>query len=187
MFPIWIFLYALIYVAATVAFAKKMMSLTDLRAASVNIHSISPSDDGSIDFNVEDIKLNSAQVKMIESATRYVSLLQTSIISDVTALVIVSIVAYSYTLNDAWPVPYWPLIQVITSINGCVNVLCLYLQYSFANKYYEKYCVIIHRCWRCMLTRKATKSLMKRYQKVIDDNKNSDRELEMSPINVNNE
>ena len=79
---------------------------------------------------------------------------------------------------------------IIVSINCVINVLCLYLQYSFANKYYERFCVGIHRCWRCMLTKEATRSMIKKYQKIMDENSNTIDEgniQQMTPLKATNE
>ena len=120
-------------------------------------------------------------MKIIENATRYSSLIDLSIITSMIAFII------GYLMRYTWTMEFFQITYIIGSINSSINVLCLYLQYPFANEYYDKYCVGIHRCWRFILTRKATRLLMKRYQKVQEENESVNQYgiQQMTPLKTN--
>ena len=65
-----------------------MMSLTDLRAPSINSYDSTDDQNG--------IKLNSQQMKMIENTTKYASLLNMSVLSSKISLVMVGIIIYLF-------------------------------------------------------------------------------------------
>merc|ERR1712232_225488 len=44
-------------------------------------------------------------------------------------------------------------------IDSCVNIICLYLQYSFASDVYNKYCLGLDCCYKKLITRSMTKSV----------------------------
>ena len=177
LFAVWAFLYVFITMLASGTFATKMMKLTDLRRSSIHIQNID---------SAQDLKLNASQMKMIESVTRYCSLLDISILSSMIALIIVGVIGYM--MRYTFTMEFFQISYIVISINCVVNVLCLYLQNSFANTYYERFCVGVHRCWRFMLTKKAKQLLMKRYQKVIEENNDTDQEetQQMTPLKTTN-
>ena len=47
-------------------------------------------------------------------------------------------------------------------------MICLYLQYPFANKYYDKYCGCFSKCWIWVFTTKTERAMEKRYKQAMD-------------------
>eukprot|EP01083_Nonionella_stella_P203262 741832_1 len=146
-------LYCFISAAALRSFAKRLMLLTNLRAPSVV--SLTKHSDG-----MQSVRLSRHQMKMIENTTRYVSLSNLGILITFISVVLLVSIGVNLTPTMKW----FQIVFIVMCVNSTVHVICLYLQYSFSTKYYEKYCVSIHLCWRYILTRKAAKALNKRYE-----------------------
>eukprot|EP01083_Nonionella_stella_P242840 846750_1 len=158
--------YVLTSIIAIVLFGSKLMRLTGTRATS--IYAVGSND---TDEETSLPKLNAHQIQMIETTTRYVSLLSLAIFSTVCAalasfFVLTAAAGHYYELFMIW--------HMFGSVDCLVNIICLYLQYTFATDYYHKYCKCLHLCFRCMLTRQATKALMKRYKKCVEQAENEE-------------
>ena len=59
---------------------------------------------------------------------------------------------------------------MVPNMTVLVNIICLYFQYPFGQKSYDKYCGLMHKCWRVILTHQATSSLMRRYNNSKQEN-----------------
>ena len=112
------------------------------------------------------VQLNEQQIKLIEHTTRYVALLTIGIMSSI--IVMLVCIVSGDVFGEDWNMEWFQVAYIFVSIDMSINTLCLYLQYSFATKWYQKWCKCVHLCWRCMLTHEATKTLSKRYQKVLN-------------------
>ena len=82
---------------------------------------------------------NQSQRKLLINTTKYVSLLSVAMISSWITLIIniVNIVLP----RDALEAP-----EVANFIDCVINIICLYLQYPFAEGYYKKYCNCLRNC-----------------------------------------
>ena len=133
----------LLYIIATIyelyLFAKKLLILTQTSATSMK---------NVMDENA--LKLNKTQTKLLDRTSRYVSLIILAMISSfITIILFIS-------LNTP---------AIIFSFFDCtVNVICLYLQYPFATKYYDKYCGWINKCLNKILTNNVQKNLERKYR-----------------------
>ena len=65
-------------------------------------------------------------------------------------------------------------IFVMYSFDCMINIICLYLQYPFATKYYYKYCKCITKLWNNLLIYKAQNALKQKYSNIIQLNLNED-------------
>eukprot|EP01083_Nonionella_stella_P254069 873559_1 len=61
------------------------------------------------------------------------------------------------------------IIHIFISIHSLGNVICLYLQYSFATKHYQKYCKCLDLCWKNIFSRKAMQLLKSEYHNTSTD------------------
>ena len=78
------------------------------------------------------------------AATKYIGLLSIAIISTV-ILALFSIIGKVSGMpmdNDFWI--FGKLI--LCSIDNLINIICLYLQFKFGKKYYDKYCKCLEVC-----------------------------------------
>eukprot|EP01083_Nonionella_stella_P254067 873556_1 len=113
---------------------------------------------------MDEIELNKSQKKLIHQIARYNALFALGSVLNVVSLI-------GFTLSLAVAINkgerYYPQVvasaQIFTNINGVVNVICLYLQYSFATKHYQKYCGCLDLCWKNIFNRKAMKLLKHEY------------------------
>eukprot|EP01084_Bolivina_argentea_P297377 512300_1 len=157
--PIYIFT----TIITIIIFSKQLMKLTNQRIPSVNI--------GCDEQNIDNPELNMHQIKMIENATRYVSLLTLGIFSSFCVFIFI-IIMFRQAGSRHFYI-YYRISYIIISIDCVINVVCAYSQYSFATKQYERYCKGLHLFWRYVLTRQATNKLVKRYKKALENNKNA--------------
>ena len=154
-------------------FANKMMALTNLRT--------------STDISIK--KLSKDQIKLIENTTRYCSMLDIGILGSFISATL--IVAFGYLFRYEWNMGFFQIAAIIMCFDFIIKVTTGYLQFSFAIKYYDKYCVLPHRCWRFMLTQQATRSLTKRYQQIensktdMDDEEHQSIQQQITPLKTN--
>ena len=109
-----------------VLFAGKMYKLASMRASSLNVGG-----SGLTEFNEQ-------QRQLLYTTTKYVTLLSIAIIStwiNVLFFVFVNII-------------YSPMMAILTCLDIVINPICLWLQYKFAEKYYDRYCKCFGKC--CM-------------------------------------
>ena len=50
------------------------------------------------------------------------------------------------------------LLDGITCIDGTINIICLYLQFPFTQKYYNKYCMCFRDCCMYLIARNTFRS-----------------------------
>eukprot|EP01084_Bolivina_argentea_P269790 458601_1 len=158
-------IYILTTIITIIIFAKKLLKLTTFRQNTVsNQKSKAPS-------------LKTYQIKMIENATRYVSLLTMGIFSTCCSTAFIWIIWMCLIYRGLYE-DVTIIIFVVLSIDAVINIIGLYMQFPFSVHYYEKYCKYLHLCWRYLLTKKATNVLMKRY-------KNAENEVMLEMVETN--
>ena len=114
----------------------------------------------------EKIKVSAKQAKYLKSASKYVSLLFLAISTTFGTFIGFALVMFVYQAinigdNEQLEVISLRTILIMTPIDCTVNIMCLYLQSSFANETYDKYCGCCGKCWnRCL--RQKTEEAMKR-------------------------
>merc|ERR1712228_962399 len=152
------FIYCSITASAISLFAKNLMTITNLRASSFQ-----PIPSHDTCETQKDVKLNEEQMKMIENATKIVSLIVICILTSLLTVSFMAVFGYMFSRDvEHWDIELFQIVYIVKSIDVLINVICLYLQCSFAKKHYKQYCVLSHKCWRYILTQKAAKSLYKK-------------------------
>ena len=68
-------------------------------------------------------------------------------------------VSVSSTLLNLIPLLYHHAISYFAPFDLCINLFCLYLQFSCAEKHYQKCCGALHRCCVCVVSSKANSSI----------------------------
>lgn len=124
-----------------ILFIVKMYKLTKLRASS--------HDD---DENV----FNAKQQKILYAATKYVSLLSIALIS--TWLMQFIYIPTLLLPHQSWIIVVWTFAMYIDMIG---NILCLYLQFPFTKRYYDKYCICFGNCCIYLLTKYVSRKISK--------------------------
>eukprot|EP01084_Bolivina_argentea_P065746 119856_1 len=117
--------------------------------------------------DIDNIKLNQSQTKLIGQISKYNGLFSLAAITSLCSTIYLFI---GVALAPYFHIGYWwiPLAQIITIIDCLINVISMYLQYSFAAKYYNKYCKCVSVCCRKIFINKATKSVKKEYFQSIN-------------------
>ena len=95
--------------------------------------------------SMTNIQLNKAQMDMINTATKYGMLLSISIVTAILASIGWSIgnLIWDSEIDCCWDESNAFLnhmMILITIIDALVHVICLYLQFPFSKRYYDKYC-----------------------------------------------
>eukprot|EP01084_Bolivina_argentea_P249328 417325_1 len=119
---------------AVAEFSKKLLTLTKLRAnTSRNVNANN--------------KLNEKQHQLINQIAKYNALFSVAACTSLTVSIVVFLFAVFITVNDR---SLWvtAVVQSISNIDCAVNVICLWLQYQIAAKYYDKYCICVDKCWK---------------------------------------
>lgn len=94
-----------------------------------------------VSADAESISLNARQIKLLTLAAKFIVLFLVAIISTIFAVILISAVS-------------WKMAGLFYSWDLCLNLVCLYLQFSFADEQYRKYCRRLDtRCRAMVLTR----------------------------------
>ena len=118
---------AIIYIITTIwamtLFVKNLLKLSQMNQLSMT--------------NVNDAKkFTHQQTRLMNSASRYISLILLSLISSTISIAIASYGLIQYEARE--------IAVIACCIDSTVNIIMLYLQYSFSTKYYNKYCFCIN-------------------------------------------
>merc|ERR1712154_748497 len=92
-----------------------------------------------------DEELSPAQLRFVKLSAKYVSLFALG-----TFTTLLSYSLFSFTGFEAW--------YILWSLDCALNILCLFLQYSWASAYYTKICCKLDVCCTVVMVRS-----MKRY------------------------
>ena len=156
-------LYLITYIYGMYVFAKCMVKLTTMTTISSNE---SRSSQRSINLNECQ---NKRKEELLYTSAKYVSLLSIAII---TSFLTTGIYWYLYSIvNDSlsWSIMGAEILILVASVDCVVNIICLYLQYSFAKKYYDRYCGCMSRLCKGFIVINLEKSMKDVMQNVIVD------------------
>ena len=164
-----IILYIIIGCYAIFLFVKKLMTIATAR-----------------DYTMKQISLNEKQKALIKRSTKYVSILSLAMFTSF--LVSISWICGTFLWSESEDINAIldQSMMLLTLIDSIVNVICLYLQFTFSNEYYEKYCQKwIECCWaeRLYSNAKATME-WKRRSKEMEKNGFIDVK-ELQPVRTN--
>ena len=139
-------IYFILSLYAMSLFSSKMFALMRMRQYSM--------DKGKPDTFDEKHK------RLLYSTTKYVTLLSIAILSTF-VFAVCGVFANYYVEIDG-------LVSSVACIDCVINIICLYLQYPFNNKYYDKYCKCFGNC--CMyFFIKICKKKKKDRKRVVSD------------------
>ena len=137
-----------------ILFSKKLLALTRAQTNTIR--------------NLDNYKLNESQEKLINQVSRYNSLFTLAASTSIAVSIALGVAAIVSVDEGSADYGIVPIMQCITLFDCVVNVICLFLQYSFATKYYNKYCVCIDKCWKSILYKQVKLGLKKRYAKPLE-------------------
>ena len=137
-------LYLTITIYGMYLFSSKLLILIELQATSLR---------NVVDINT--VALNDTQQELLQRTSRYIILISIAMITSL----------FTWILWIFWI--DMPGIRIINNIDCTTNVICLYLQYPFATKYYDRYCKCTNKCLNMILSRQTTKHLEKKYRNSI--------------------
>ena len=144
---LFIILYIIASLAAVRLFVLNLSELTRLQATS---HHELPELSVSPDFKTKDISLNAKQQKTLHLSARYILLFFVAISSTILSYFLMVILSTH-------------MVGIIWSIDLCVNVWCLYLQFAFAANHYRKCCGCLDSCCRSMVLNGAKRAIHKEF------------------------
>ena len=169
------FLYFIATCYGIYVFSKKMYSLTNMRAPSVNQFSALE--------DIDDITLNKQQRDLIKATSKYVALLTLAIVICWIGMIIIMI-AYAFVYgyynesHEGSVIICFHFLHIAIVFNTSGNILCLYLQYSFAKKYYNKYCGCLGKICGCLFAKTLRSSMKRKYKETIEMRENHSEEQE---------
>merc|ERR1711879_957771 len=88
--------------------------------------------------STRDITVNRKQQRLINVSAKYLALFLIALVSSIVCVLMTGVCRLYL---DIHPGINW-------SIDGVANILCLYLQYTFAEKHYTRYCSRLDCCFR---------------------------------------
>eukprot|EP01083_Nonionella_stella_P111894 328565_1 len=120
-------LYIVTSIYAMYIFGNKMYQIAKIKASSMNDV-----------MDESQIKVNAEQIRLLHQVSRYVSVLSIAIAASMIAFVIFCTL---HVINDEkYNISFGPILPLTCIVNVVCSVICLYLQYPFAIRHYEKYC-----------------------------------------------
>ena len=128
-------------------------SALSIRLFVINIFELTKLQCGSLrdlTVNADDISLNLRQQRTLHLSAKYVSLFTVASLSTIVCAAI-SFQIIEYT-------------GLVLSIDLCANLLCLHLQFAFADEQYRKYCYLWDSCFTVMVHNEAKRTIHKESQ-----------------------
>ena len=144
--------YIIIATYAILIFVKKLMDLAMSR-------------------NYTSLSLTPQQLNLINRSSKYISLLSLAMFTSILTSISWICGTLLWSADDELNAILDQSMVLLTLIDCTVNAICLYLQFKFSERYYEKYCKEwIECCWKHRLVSKANKCMeMKRRSKEIEE------------------
>ena len=139
---IWILFWVLFFVGAVMAitlFVLNMFELTKLQC----------DDLPDLDAKAEDISLNSRQQKTLHLAAKYISLFSMASLASIVCVIL-----------HLLPGDYQAIGSIVFPVDLCINLLCLHLQFGFADQCYQKWCCCWDSCCTALVHREAKRSIL---------------------------
>ena len=120
-----------------IIFVQKMYQLLKMRQSSIMAQNSN-----------SEMQLNQQQIALLYTTTKYTLLLSIAMISTW-----ISGANAMYRTLHTWSTEVHPTGFMISSIDIVTNIICLYLQFPFNKKYYDKYCRYLVNCCTYLMTR----------------------------------
>ena len=128
-------IYCILSIYPMVLFVHKMYALMKLRASSLR-------------------NFTAKQHVLLKATTKYITLLSIALVSSwisVSTVIIANALFGDQEGEDRYTLLYISG-GVLVCIDVTFNIICLYLQYPFNKKYYDKYCICFGNCCVYLLT-----------------------------------
>eukprot|EP01084_Bolivina_argentea_P081022 146737_1 len=137
-------LYVIAGILAVMEFSKNLMNLTKTQTNSFK--------------NVNQIELNQSQQKLINQIAKYNALFS---LASLTSVIVIIVMFISSVMISSTNTGYWiiAMVHILTTFDSVINIICLFLQYSFANKCYSKYCNCLDVSWKRIINKQITESI----------------------------
>ena len=138
-------------------FTQKMYQLTKLRASTMK--NVFDEDNAG--------NLNKSQQDLLQTTSKYISLLALAIFTSFTTFLIFGImIIIARVIESGGKMEFYAIssIFIVSPIDCTINMICLYLQYPFAKRYYDKYCKCFGRFWSYCLIKKTENAMKMRYK-----------------------
>ena len=151
-----------------ILFATKMYGLTRMRSSEF--------DDKHSERKDSKMVFNEQQRQLLYTTTKYVTLL---LISMITSCISLSFVVVELNINGnfIWDI----IIDVLISIDSLCGIICLFLQYPFNKKFYDKYCICFSKCCIYLLaTNERKKSMMNIHITASPSTPNTAKDIDLS-------
>ena len=164
--------YTLTSIYGMVVFCRKMHGITKLQMQSLrNV------------TDINNVSINKRQQKLLDAASKYISLLSIAIISTFLGFVAFGIVISGFRWmpyddpeeEHSETFEFWrtTINFIVLPLDCTVNILCLYLQFPFAKDTYRKYCGCCSKCWKLVLVKRTERTLMKKFLEYESERANS--------------
>ena len=134
-------LYILCSIAAIITFVQKMFKLTNLTSTEPNSDRI----------------LSQQQMILLNTTSKYLSLLALAIVTSIITMILNTLIGGMMDVDIKAQ-----LAGGGAAVDCANNIICLYLQFSFANGYYNRYCGCFGKFWNKLIIRRAIRSIKKR-------------------------
>ena len=160
-----IILYSTTSIYGMLVFAQKMYKLSG-----------APFEIDTMQENFEELKKE--QSALFHTASKYLSLLSLAIFT--TWITFLMNFSYIHLFDKDWPMIAQQMTRMQYSLDCTINIICLYLQYPFCGKYYDKYCGCFGNFWLSIFERKAKNAFNKRLSHIpqhSNTNKTAETEL----------
>ena len=152
--------YIITSIYALYLFLKKLLQLVKMHATQVQSKS--------------NFKLNKSQIVMMKTAAKYGSLLSVAIFANIFTSIGWSLLAFKWENEvgccwNEYNAFLNQLMVLLTIIDVLINVICLYLQFKFASKYYNVYCkkpLEFICCCEKILTADVKKSMIVEFETI---------------------
>ena len=139
----------LYFVGSAAAIRLFVVNVLDLTTLQYGIGTLCNSSIG-----MNDITLNGRQQKILHLSAKYVSLF---CVASLSTFISVMFPFINKGLNE--------FLGLFLSVDLCVNLLCLYLQFAFASEHYRKCCCCWDSCCRAMVRSKAKRLILRQSQR----------------------
>jgi len=144
-----IFLYVVGIVLAVYFFVSRLSKLAKAQEITLRKSNITPND----------IRLDRHQQELSDLAAKYMMLFSITLIS--TVLIQIMGLAVNMHCGTRW---------ALIAIDFTVNLHCIYLQFSWANGHYLKWCGCCDRKFRAIITKRAQKRIHKHCLEMMKKN-----------------
>ena len=142
-------LYIIVTIYAVFLFIRKLIQVTQSQMQSHH------------DVTKPQLQLSPSQKKILGNAAKYVSLLSLAIFTSILTSIGWMLSSFLWDVEENYGTTNSYLEEsmvLLTNFVAVVNLICLYLQFSFATKLYQKYCCGLQNCWHHILYSKVVNS-----------------------------